>query len=348
MSEESFFLSREAWTVRKHALTAGFLEHFRADHKGCIEFYCIDTFSYPSSVNGAKHRGLDHAAHAFGAGPRGIGIKLIKVSAGRKADEASGNPDDLPSGAVATMDGKLEQIFPRILSIIGSKPAIVFIDPSSLPTLSFNALKPILRRKQQHTEIIIKFDAEAIWQRAVESCLQQCGHTNRCTTVLRQLARILGLEKLKHVVSAGPAEALVKNYTLQIAEYGFTAVAHCIRDAVGIRSNSYLIYCTRHPRNVVVLNDLIRSTEDRLLTEFLERQGVAHTDDALAADVFLRRQELKHLVADLKKGSEAANLADNEWRILCERFGEFHQNDFAIDIFAEAEGANDCNNNVGT
>ena len=42
-------------------------------------------------------------------------------------------------------------------------------------------------------------------------------------------------------------------------------------------------------------------------------------------------------MADLKKGSRAAKLENKEWRILCERFGEFHQNDFAIDISDEPE-----------
>src|SRR5258707_3464846 len=275
--------------------------------------------------------------HAFGSGSGAIGTKLIRVAIGKALSDRSSDEADLPAGAVATLDGKLEEIFPRILSIVGTKPAMFFIDPSSRPTLSFNALKPFLRRKQEHTEIIIKFDAGVIWKRAMELCLQRCGHTNSCTSVLRQLARILGLEKPKYVVSAGPAAALVENYMLQLSSFGFTTVAHCIRDAVGIRSNSYLIYCTRNQRNVAVMNNLLRSAEDRLLMEFLERQAVKHPDDALAADVFLRRQELKHLMADLKKGSEAASLLDNEWRILCERFGEFHQNDFAIDIEVQSE-----------
>ena len=52
--------------------------------------------------------------------------------------------------------------------------------------------------------------------------MAQCGHSTRCTTVLRELARILGVEKLKHIASSGPIAALVMNYMLQIAEYGFT------------------------------------------------------------------------------------------------------------------------------
>jgi hypothetical protein len=96
--------------------------------------------------------------------------------------------------------------------------------------------------------------------------------------------------------------------------------------------SSYLIYCTRRPANVVVLNDLVRSAEDRLLLEFLNRQEVAHPDNALETDVFLRRQELKHLMMDLEKGSEGVNLTDKQWQLLCERFGEFDQNDFAIDV----------------
>lgn len=40
------------------------------------------------------------------------------------------------------------------------------------------------------------------------------------------------------------------------------------------------------------MNGLVRSAEDRLLMEFLKRQEVAHPDNALETDVFLRRQEL--------------------------------------------------------
>ncbi len=337
MGGESFFLSTDAWALRKWVLTAGYLEHFRSQSPSDRQFYCVDTFDSPKVSNRAEGRVVGRVPRTFGSGSSAVGVKLIRIATGKPLSDRSSDAAELPTGAVATLDGKLEEIFPRILSIVGNKPAMFFIDPSSRPTLSFNALKPFLRRKQEHTEIIIKFDAGVIWKRAMELCLQRCGHTNSCTSVLRQLARILGLEKLKHVVSAGPAAALVENYMLQLSSFGFTTVAHCIRDAVGIQSNSYLIYCTRRPGNVLVINDLVRSTEDRLLAEFLDRQGVAHSNDALAADVFLRRQELKHLMEDLKKGSEAANLLDNEWRILCERFGEFHQNDFAIDVSEESE-----------
>lgn len=106
---------------------------------------------------------------------------------------------------------------------------------------------------------------------------------------------------------------------------------------MGLRSSSYLIYCTRRPGNVLVLNDLIRSAEDRLLLEYLNRQEVVHPDNALETDVFLRRQELKQLMVDLEKGSEGVNLTDKQWNILCQRFGEFHQNDFAIDLSDELE-----------
>lgn len=42
-------------------------------------------------------------------------------------------------------------------------------------------------------------------------------------------------------------------------------------------------------------------------------------------------------MVDLEKGSEGVNLTDKQWSILCERFGEFHQNDFAIDISDELD-----------
>lgn len=337
MDGESFFLSHDAWALRKYVLTAGYLETFSSENSKDKQFYCVDTFNSSKANSRVGRRGVGQVPRAFDSDSRAMAVKVIKVATGRNLIDPSSDLTELPTGATATLDGKLEEIFPRILSIVGNKPAMFFIDPSNPPTLSFNCLKPILRRKQKHTEILIKFDAEAIWQRAMESCLQQCGHTNRCTTVLRQLARVLGLEKLKHVVSAGPGAALVKNYMDEIAGYGFIAVAHGIRDAVGIRSNSYLIYCTRNQRNVAVMNNLLRSAEDRLLMEFLEGQSVKHPDDALAADVFLRRQELKHVMADLEKGSGAANLNDKEWRVLCERFGEFHQNDFAIEVSDDPE-----------
>jgi hypothetical protein len=332
MNPESFFLSQEAWVVRKHALLTGYLEHFRSEGTAPREFYCVDTFSTPSKSNSLARRRLEGVAQAFGSGPGALGVKLIKVSTGKRMVAATNSPGDLPFGTVATMEGQLEQLFPRILSIVGNKPAMLFIDPNGSTSLSFAALKSILRRKQVHTELIIKFDSEAIWRRALESCVKECGHTNRCTTVLRQLARILGVAKLNHVASSGPTAALVDNYMLQVAEYGFTTVAHCIRDAVGMRSNSYLIYCTRDSGKVPIVNDLVRATEDRLLEEFLKRQGITHPSDALEADIFLRRQELRHLIADLETAKAAANVRDNEWRILCNHFGEFHQDDFALDV----------------
>jgi hypothetical protein len=327
MNRESFFLSNEAWATRKYLLASGYLQHFRSENPRNKQFYCVDTFD--SASNGGRRTvGVPRSLRSKGD----AGVKLIKVATKKISDEPAAEAAELLSGAVATMNGKLEEVFPRILSIIGNEPAMFFIDPSGTPSLSFNSLKPILRRKQVHTDIVFKFDAEVIWNRALESCLQECGHTNRCTSMLRQLAKILGVERLQSVASAGPVAALVENYKLQISAFGFTTVAHCIRDAVGLRSSSYLVYCTRQPGNVLVLNDLVRSAEDRLLREFLNRQEVAHPDNALDTDIFLRRQELKQLMVDLEKGSEGVNLTDKQWRILCQRFGEFHQNDFAIDV----------------
>jgi hypothetical protein len=334
MDVESFFLSSEAWALRKYILASGYLQHFKSENPGEKQVYCVDTFEYQRSNGEQQPAKMSRALHSNASSG---GVKLIKVATRNIVSHTKDESEDLPSGAAATMNGKLDELFPRILAIIGNKPALFFIEPSGSPGLSLNALKSILRRKQQHTEIIIKFDAEVIWKHALESCLKECGHTNRCTGVLRQLARILGLEKLQSVASTGPAAALVENYMLQISSFGFTSVAHCLRDAVGQRSSSYLIYCTRRPGNVIVLNDLVRSAEDRLLLEFLNRQEVVHTDNALETDVFLRRQELKHLMKDLEKGSEGVKLTDKQWRILCERFGEFHQNDFAIDVSDKLE-----------
>lgn len=331
MSSESFFLSSESWATRKYILASGYLQHFRSEHPNEKQFYCVDTFEYSQPKRARRTVGAPRSLDSSG----NFGVKLIKVATKNVINAPTDEAGELLSGAVATMDGTLEEVFPRILSVIGNKPAMFFIDPSGSPSLSFNTLKPILRRKQAHTDIVFKFDAEVIWNRALDSCLQECGHTNRCTSVLRQLAKILGVERLQSIASAGAVSALVENYKLQLSAFGFTAVAHCIRDAVGMRSSSYLIYCTRRPGNVVVINDLVRTAEDRLLLDFLKRQEVAHPDNALETDVFLRRQELKQLMMDLEKGSEGVKLTDKEWRILSERFGEFHQNDFAIDVSDE-------------
>ena len=331
-NRESFFLSNEAWATRKYLLASGYIHHFRSENPRDKQFYCVDTFD-SSSNGGRQTAGVPRSLRSTGNG----GVKLIRVATKKMIDGPENEVGELPSGAVATMTGKLEEVFPRILSIIGNEPALFFIDPSGSTSLSFNSLKPILRRKQVHTDIVFKFDAEVIWNRALESCLQECGHTNRCTSMLRQLAKILGVERLQSVACAGPVAALVENYKLQISAFGFTTVAHCIRDAVGLRSSSYLVYCTRQPGNVLVLNDLVRSAEDRLLREFLNRQEVTNPDNALDTDAFLRRQELKQLMVDLEKGSEGVNLTDKQWRLLCDRFGEFHQNDFALDVSDELE-----------
>src|SRR5262245_17355582 len=131
-NRESFFLSSEAWSTRKYLLASGYLHHFRAKNPHDKHFYCVDTFDSTSS-GGIRtvgvRRPLSSAANA--------GVKLIKVATKKIIDGPANAVGELTTGAVATMNGKLEEVFPRILSIIGNQPALFFIDPSGSPSLSF-------------------------------------------------------------------------------------------------------------------------------------------------------------------------------------------------------------------
>src|SRR5258707_13837454 len=118
MGGESFFLSTEAWALRKYILTAGYLEHFRSENANDKQYYCVDTFNSSKSGNGTERRGAGRMPHAFGSGSGAIGTKLIKVAIGKPLSDRSSDEADLPAGAGCTPGRKEEGAFPPHVPIV--------------------------------------------------------------------------------------------------------------------------------------------------------------------------------------------------------------------------------------
>jgi hypothetical protein len=327
MLNDSIFTGDLAWSKRKYNLLSGYLTHLTNHRPKAIDqLYCVDAFAGGGPFdNRLPIPTLRRAADPFSKGARPLGVKFIKVATNHSKG-GSERPSDF--GTINTASGPFAKLFPNILSIVGNKPAMLFLNPGGPPPVALSSLKPILQRKQVHTELIVKFDAEVLWRAAVESCVTHCGHTNRCSTAVKQIAKILGVQTMTDISCAGPAAALVGNYVARIAEFGFVVVAYRIRDELSLPTNSFLIYCTRRHENVWLMNNLIRATEDALLKEAFLGEIGRRGNDAVATDLFLRRQELKHLVLDYGQRVQPTNVKAIEFHFAFERFGEFHEQDF--------------------
>jgi hypothetical protein len=249
-----------------------------------------------------------------------------------QAGNASGNDiADLCSRdpkLIAEAEGPLEKVFSRVVPTIRNRPAMLFIDPYGRSRLSFSSLKRLLRRKQTFTELIIKFDAEAIWRQAIQLCADQCGHSIRCRAMFHKIGKVLGIDQLTEVPAAGPAAALIRNYVSEIARYGFFVGIHKITDEFDLPMSYHLIYCTRTREHIMLMNNLVRTAEDHIFTEYIKEKGIEPSPVSLERDVDLRCVELKYLVREYltKWGSRSVNAA--KWQIVFDRFGDFHEDDF--------------------
>lgn len=321
MKNDDFFTSDFAWAKRKYNLASAYLARLTAKPLNTPPpFYCADTFSYPvQSRGGHQLRPLSRVGDPYSS--KQFGIKVIAVP--MRTHTTTGHcrsPKDVSRAKIAVLS--------RVIAVMRNKPALLFVDLQGPPRIPFAALEPFLSRSQEVTEIVVRFDADAIWRDAADICASQRSHDGPCKNLVQQVANMLGFDELRDMAVGGPGSAVVGNFMARVAEYGFTVVAYPIRDALHCSTHHYLLYGTRDRKNIRMMNNVIRSTEDQLLREYYRLPQVKSFDDAVRTDIFFRREELKQLILEYQTTLAPISRGGIKWHVFLDRFGDFHENDF--------------------
>jgi len=322
MRDEMFFTSGATWSRRRSFLLAGFLDSFPP--KG--DLYCVDRLC---TENNTEQTARAARPERLTAPPLSHGLAVSKFGAGEKALSSSADLSrrEATGTSVRNVTFRPSTFAQRIVSIVGTAPALCFIDPYGPPSIRLTNLKPLLQR-DGHTDLIVKFDADAYWRHAAENWAQRRDRSDPAKSMMSRLARILGRQSLRHVPGDGLAAALVWNYMAQLTAWNYNVVAYAIRDAINQPSSSYVIYCSRGSEKIRVMNNLVRSVEDRLVEEFYGASGSRFS--LLDTDLFLRQEELKAELLNCRQQLGIQSKTAMKRYIFWKRFGEFHETDFEL------------------
>lgn len=125
---------------------------------------------------------------------------------------------------------------------------------------------------------------------------------------------------------------LLRIYMENIAKHDYTVTAYAIRKSITDTPKYFLVYCTRHPDGVILMNNFIREEEDSLFTESTSTPNQpklpSEEFDDLQQQVISRRDELSLLLLGYLRSNKQTTRGQIRRYFSFEKFGEFSDKDY--------------------
>lgn len=343
---DKFFANPKVWSKRKHRLLGKYLPPFSAKVGSWAKLiYCVDGFAgaakYDDGSPGSPLM-MAQLADKCASWRRPVNLRLINVE---------NNPDNYNSlkyitqsweskGIVTNLEGQFGDLVPTVLSTISNNPAFFFIDPYGPTYVLFSHLLPILKREQRATELIINFDADGL--RRIADTMHSRTSTQRAVkaalTNIENVTEILGSSQWENHYREGnlPTQErekiLLRLYMENIAKYDYTVTAYPIRKSIKDTPKYFLVYCTRHPDGVVLMNNFIREEEDSLLEEatvdVYQPKFPLEEFNELQQEIIGRRKELSILLFEYLEKQSPTTRGQMRKYFSFQRFGDFSDKDY--------------------
>lgn len=342
MRSEVFFESPQTWSKRKHRLLGKYLVPF-SSKVGSLsrEIYCVDAFAgqgrYKDGYQGSPLL-MARISDECIRWTNPVTLRLINIESNRKnfASLSEATQEWTQRGIIMNERGRFGAVIPKILSVIGDTPALFFIDPYGPSPVHFEFLRPLLKRRQSITELIINFNVSGLRRLAdgLRADAKTAVGRKACDTIVRNVTRILGRDRWRqffatsHYSAAERERFLLDDYMDSFSQFGYHVAAYPIRAALRSAAKYHLIYCTRHRDGIALMNRFVRAEEDQLVRESLEQRGQAWIFDPVDEEIRVRRRELGMLVLELAQNKERLTRREIKDRFIFERFGDFSEPDY--------------------
>lgn len=282
---EQFQQARLPWSRWKHEILEKYLKAVAAVLRSWGVIYFVDGFAGPGRyiADGSDGSPLVAARHAetLSSSAAGYELKCINVEADPDVFE---NLQSSTSDFIAhtqNFNGEFGQFVPKILRIIGNKPALLFLDPIGVKGLEWNKLLPVFKREST-TELLIRFDAQ--------TATRLTGSDERLHETFNA---VLGEDNSRYWQryiqdgSLNPNEKksrLTQAYEDKLrSHFGF--VARMPIQSSDNQLKYYLLFATRNAKGMQVMNDVcfkIQNLRDRTLDEERRAQGMGQQIDMFA------------------------------------------------------------------
>lgn len=172
-----------------------------------------------------------------------------------------------------SVHGQANDLLSILGDIISDSTLLLYLDPFGLKGCDFKLLEPYLGRdKKFSTEIIINMSMPTLHRYATWNAVKSGITTNQTNSLNHQLSKILGGEDWKRImwseIPAKEKEAqIVELYINRLRKY-LPFAGYCpVREKIRTRTKYYIIFCSRHPDALQLMNDIMHKAYFGILSE---------------------------------------------------------------------------------
>lgn len=271
------------WSRWKHAILSGYLARF----SGILQYYdtvfFIDGFAgagqYEDGSKGSALRAAKMAKNIENDPKRKYKLRCINVEQDERVFVSLVESTTEYELFITNYLGNFSEYVDDILSMIGEQPALFFLDPFGVKGLEWKNLLSILRRNptasgRVKTEILIRYDAQAMSRLA--GCINNDDDASKKN--VERFLEIFGFSDILEFVRFGDEhsiteirylgefkltpEVLTDAYRIRLQQYFDYVVQMPIRKTDTGQLKYYLIFATRSPKAISVMNDMLYEVED--------------------------------------------------------------------------------------
>jgi len=162
-----------------------------------------------------------------------------------------------------TIRGNAHDLLEELSKIVRDATLLIYLDPFGLKGCEFRLLEPYLgRNKRFSTEMIINMSMPTLHRLSTSKAVRENRTTSRTNKLNDRLTNILGGEYWKNIMwSDLPTEEkerkVVEEYVNLLRQYLSFAGFCPVREKIGRRTKYYIIFCSRHPDALVLMNDIM-------------------------------------------------------------------------------------------
>jgi spore photoproduct lyase len=160
--------------------------------------------------------------------------------------------------------GTAQELLEELRRLISNQTLFIYLDPFGLKGCDFNLLTPYLERgKAYSTEIVINLSMPTLHRLATPRVVKEGKETTRTIRLNEVLTKALGGEYWKEIMwnaSLLPEEKeqrVVKEYEKLLQKFLPFCGSCPVREREEKRVKYYIIFCSRHPDALLLMNDIM-------------------------------------------------------------------------------------------
>jgi len=228
--------------------------------------------------------------------------------------------------------GTAQELLGELQELISNQTLFIYLDPFGLKGCYFDLLTPYLEREKIYsTEIVINLSMPTLHRLATPAAVKEGRETTITKKLNEELSKVLGGEYWKGIMwneSLSPEEKeqrVVKEYQKLLRKFLPFCGSCPVRERVGRRVKYYIIFCSRHPDALLLMNDIMCQAYFRKMHE-AEYKGTLF--EQIDWRTFQERGNIKEVIKREIKNAPGIRRADLWLRVVSNYFMRWTKGEF--------------------